>query len=364
MIPAALGVQDGRFVALDPTTGAATSSELPEACPDTLPDARVNVEHDAAALGPIRVAITVDTEDAYFTSPRLMTGEGIGGAWGVGGILDELAQHEVTATFFVNVFESDRQPAGAVRDVVREIAERGHEVALHSHPAPDLPWYSQPLFWKTRQAQVDIFKRGQSTLQEWSGQPVISFRAGGYAVNDHTFEALSDTGFRIDSSVYFPSPNNRITRFTVNAPRLIGDLVEAPVTYVIRVDGQGDAVEHRKLDFDWLTTSQLIQGMGRLRASAASTAVFMMHSFSFIDKATWPPDHPRSPRARFTSAVVFNRYVEIYGPKPEARGEFGGLLGQLRSDPQIKLGSLVEAESDLRAAADSRARDVIPVLVR
>ena len=72
------------------------------------------------------------------------------------------------ATFFVNVFEAERQPPGAVAAVVREIAQRGHEVGLHTHPSPALEWYDKPLFRKSRNEQVEILNPGHHicTLSE------------------------------------------------------------------------------------------------------------------------------------------------------------------------------------------------------
>ncbi len=364
-VPRALVVEGGDFVALGSELGTTPSEALPSACLERLPVAsRETGEELDGELSPITVCLTVDTEDAYFQQPRLMTGEGIGADFGVFGILDELDERGLRATFFVNVFEADRQPPSTVRGVVTEIADRGHEVALHTHPAPELPWYDKPLFRKTRDDQTEILKRGRTMLQDWSEQPVGTFRAGGYAINDDTLVAMSAAGLRIDSSVFFPSPNNHNRRFTINAPRLAGEVVEAPVTYVIRAGDDGSAVEHRKLDLDWLGPEQLVQAITRLRASRVDSAVFMMHSFSFLQKASLPPEQAPSAHALFTSQVLFNRYVEIYGPKPEARAAFAFLLDELQLDTNIRLAPLRDAEDQLRAAAARGARDVVPVVLR
>lgn len=368
-VPKALGVSGGRFVPIHKAMDSAWGDQLPDSPPDRMPLDKTGLgspSQTTSADGrhPMYVFLTVDTEDAYFTEPRLMTGEGVGRDWGVYGVLDTLEARSLSATFFVNVFESSRQPAGRVREVVQDLAERGHEIALHTHPAPELQWYDRPLFRKSKDEQREILLRGRSTLQEWSGQEVASFRAGGYAINDDTLDAAAEAGIRIDSSIYFPSPNNKNRPITVNAPRMVGGLVEVPVTYVIRTSPWGRTVDDRKLDLDWLSPSELLTAIRHLRNEEARTAVFMMHSFSFIRKASRRPDQPRSSAALFTSAVLFNRYVEIYGPNPAVRTAFEEFLDGLVDDPEVEPGPLCARERELRELAAQAPRDVIPVVTR
>lgn len=361
-LPRALTVDACAFVAWP---HARADGRLPEELPERLP---VSAPAEAAPQSPenreLTVYLTVDTEDAYFTEPRLMTGAGIGREHGVWGIVDELDRRGLKGTFFVNVFEAGRQPPGAVRDLVRELHDRGHEVGLHTHPSPELDWYSAPLFRKSEREQAEILQRGRETLEEWTGYPVISFRAGGYAINDDTFPALAAAGILIDSSVFFASPNNHNSPLTVNAPRQAAHVVETPVTYVIRSDRDGRAIEHRKLDFDWLTVDELLDALITLRDCGCETATFMMHSFSFIDKASLPPEHERSPRARFTSPVLFNRFVEIYGPKPGARTAFAEFLDRLTREPGINVARMCDTHEQLLESSERRVPDVVPVVLR
>ena len=366
-VPDAVAAVDGRFLACagDGAPIATPDAPPPPSLPTILPGepAPIAPPAPAAQRRPTTVFLTVDTEDAYFTRPHLMTGEGIGREYGVHGILDLLGQRDLPATFFVNVFEADRQPPGAVCDVVRQIAGHGHEVALHTHPAPHLEWYDRPLFRKTREQQADVLRRGCDLLASWTGQEVRTFRAGGYAIDDRTFEALADTGLTVDSSVFFPSPNNHNAPFTVNAVRERGDVVEVPVTCVLRGAPDGPALDARKLDLDWLSPPELDAALDALTARAVPFAVFMMHSFSFIEKASLPPGTAPSPRARFTSEVLFNRFVEIYGPRAGAREGFAAFLDRIAADPRLRAQRLDTAEADLRAVA-RRMADVVPVVAR
>ena len=365
--PDALAAVDGRFLvcAGEGVPAATPGATPPPALPAELPveAAPIAPPAPAAQRAPTTVFLTVDVEDAYFTRPRLMTGEGVGREHGVHGILDLLGERDLPATFFVNVFEADRQPPGTVRDVVRLIAGHGHEVALHTHPAPHLEWYDRPLFRKTQVQQTDILRRGCDLLASWTGQEVRTFRAGGYAIDDRTFAALGDTSITVDSSVFFPSPNNHNAPFTVNAVRERGDVVEAPVTCVLRGAPRGPALDARKLDLDWLAPAELDAALDGLTARTVPFAVFMMHSFSFIEKVSRRVGTEPSPRALFTSETLFNHFVEIYGPRAGARERFAVFLDRIVADPCLRAQRMDAAEPDLRVAA-RRMADVVPVVAR
>lgn len=307
--------------------------------------------------GPTTLFLTVDTEDAYFTRPVLMTGEGIGRGYGVFGILDKLDAHAMKATFFVNVYEQDRQPPGVVADVVRQIVGRGHEVGLHSHPVPDDPFYGRPLFRLSREAQIDILKRGVESIHRWTGSVPVSFRAGGYALDNDTFLAMEEAGISVDSSCFFPSPNNCHDKFTVNAVRSRGAVIEAPITTVLQVADR--TVKHSKLDFNWLSVDELMRA---LAVQEAPFATFMMHSFSFIEKATRRESEPSSDRALFTSEPAFGWYVDVFGPRLGGREAFSSFLDRVAAEPGLQVRTFAEALPELSAAARGEPRDMVPVV--
>lgn len=337
--------------------------QLPDVLPSTLGEIEPRLHPGEPSLGhsePVTLFLTVDVEDSYFGRPILMTGDGIGREFGVFGILDELDSLNLKATFFVNVYEKDRQPAGVVEGVVREIAERGHEVGLHTHPSPTLQFYRWPLFRLTRVEQVKVLRWGADLIADWTGEFPTSFRAGGYALNDDTFEALGEVGIAIDSSCFFPSSNNRNTRHTVNANTDQSGLNEMPITTVLRASSDRK-LEHRKLDLDWLSVEHLVSALENLIHHRASYAVFMMHSFSFIEKQTRMPDEKASSRARFVSEVHGSRYVEVYGPKHMMREAFANFLERIVSEPLLQVRTLRDALYDLRHVP-CESKDVVPIV--
>jgi peptidoglycan/xylan/chitin deacetylase (PgdA/CDA1 family) len=365
----ALVIKDGQFhsVATPTSLGGLNSTggkyRQPDP-PDTVPDP---LDGAAAGSPPTpstrpEVYLTIDTEDDYFTVPHMLTGEGIGEEFGAYGILDILDRHNLQATWFVNVYEAHRhEDPTTMERLVKAIDERGHEVALHTHPSEDLEMYARPLYWFDAEQQKKILGYGAELIEKWTGRAPVSFRAGGYVLNDETFEALESLGFRIDSSVFFSSKNNRITPFTVNAVRKRGRVVEVPVTYVPRVQSDG-YIDHRKFDVNWLTGEELDEVVDRVTEFGIAQAMFMMHSFSFIDKASLKEDDPGTDRAIYRSPPLRSRFVEIYGPNPELRERFDRFAASISRDRRVEVKTLAEAADDLERRASEPRPDVVPVV--
>lgn len=365
----ALVIRDGQFHSLatpvslnglDSSGGEYRQPDPPETVPDPL-DGATGGQPPASSPRP-EIYLTIDTEDDYFTVPHMLTGEGIGEEFGAYGILDILDRHNLRATWFVNVYEAHRhEDPTTVERLVKAIDERGHEVALHTHPSEDLEMYARPLYWFDAEQQKKILGYGAELIEKWTGRTPVSFRAGGYVLNDETFEALESLGFRIDSSVFFSSKNNRITPFTVNAVRMRGRVVEVPVTYVPRVQSDG-YIDHRKFDVNWLTGDELDEVVDRVSEFGIAQAMFMMHSFSFIDKASLKEDDPGTDRAIYRSPPLRSRFVEIYGPNPELRERFDRFAASISSDRRVEVKTLAAAADGLERRASEPRPDVVPVV--
>lgn len=366
--PSALLVEGNHFLSLEaqdrPGNGSPVTTELPAAFPESLMDLDPWLDQkrkERERPSPTTVFLTVDTEDVYFDQPVLMTGARVGREWGVFGILDELDARGLPATFFVNVYEKDTKPPRVLEQLVREIAARGHEVGLHSHHTPALDFYNRPLFSLSEHEQTIVLDWGASLIHKWTGEPAISFRAGGYALNDDTFAALKKVGLKIDSSCFFSCSNNRHTPFTVNNVAMRDEVVEVPITSVLCIDGD-DKVRHSKLDLDWLSTGNLLTtALAAMPRHGASFAMFMMHSFSFIEKEGRRAGTPSSPRATLTSNDVFGFCVDVYGAKPSARQTFASFLDRIVTDPNLQVRTLREASSELYSAASSGLPDIVPI---
>jgi hypothetical protein len=90
--------------------------------------------------------------------------------------------------------------------------------------------------------------------------------------------------------------------------------------------------------------------------------MFMMHSFSFIDKASLKEEDPGTDRAIYRSPPLRSRFVEIYGPKPELRERFERFAAIISRDHRVEVKTLAAAADDLERRAAEAPPDVVPVV--
>ena len=114
-------------------------------------------------------------------------------------ILDQLDAHGISATFFVLGCVAQQHP-----EVVRNIAQRGHEIASHG--------MSHKLIYRQ---EFDEFERetrdSKALLEDLSQQEVLGYRAATYSITKKSLWALdviAETGFVYDSSI-FPITHDR-----------------------------------------------------------------------------------------------------------------------------------------------------------
>lgn len=110
-------------------------------------------------------------------------------------LLDLLDVRRRRATFFVLGSVAERE-----RSLVREIADRGHEVASHgmTHVPPDAQ--------ARREFRMDV-RASKQLLEEIVQEPVTGYRAPGFAISKRTPWAhgiLAEEGFAYSSSVCPP----------------------------------------------------------------------------------------------------------------------------------------------------------------
>ena len=114
-------------------------------------------------------------------------------------LLDLFDEYQVKATFFILGWVAERQ-----RDLVLEIAKRGHEVACHG--------YSHQLVYnQTPEVFQQETVRAKSILEDIIQQPVLGYRAASYSITEKSLWALdilAESGFVYDSSI-FPVRHDR-----------------------------------------------------------------------------------------------------------------------------------------------------------
>lgn len=108
-------------------------------------------------------------------------------------LLELLAQHEVSATFFTLGWIAEQHP-----HVVRTIANAGHEIASHSY------WHRRVLALTPKEFRADL-RRSKSLLEDVTSRAVNGYRAPSFSIvpgTEWAFDVLVDEGFRYDSSLF------------------------------------------------------------------------------------------------------------------------------------------------------------------
>lgn len=114
-------------------------------------------------------------------------------------LLAVLNESGATATFFVLGFVAERHP-----ELVRRVADAGHEIATHG--------YSHSLVYQLDERQFrEELRRSIGLLHDISGRRVLGHRAPFFSITRRSLwalEVLADEGLRYDTSV-FPVRNWR-----------------------------------------------------------------------------------------------------------------------------------------------------------
>lgn len=114
-------------------------------------------------------------------------------------LLDLFDDAEVKATFFVLGWVADKS-----RSLVREIADRGHEVACHG-------FSHQLIYNQTPEVFREETVRSKTLLEDIAQKPVQGYRAASYSITKNSLWALdilAEAGFVYDSSI-FPVRHDR-----------------------------------------------------------------------------------------------------------------------------------------------------------
>ncbi|MDQ6770247.1 MAG: DUF3473 domain-containing protein [Gemmatimonadota bacterium] len=115
-------------------------------------------------------------------------------------LLDMLSEHDAFATFFILGWIADRHP-----ELVREISDRGHEIASHGSDHKLVTTLTRPEFRESLRAS-------KRSLEDVIGRPIAGYRAPNFSIgrgDEWAFEILLEEGYRYDSSIFPGRKGNR-----------------------------------------------------------------------------------------------------------------------------------------------------------
>ena len=108
-------------------------------------------------------------------------------------VLDLLDGHDARGTFFTLGWVAERHPA-----LVREIAQRGHELASHG-------WGHEKITDLTPDRFRESVRSSRRILEDLTGRPVIGYRAPSFSIvrgREWALDILVEEGYRYDSSLF------------------------------------------------------------------------------------------------------------------------------------------------------------------
>ncbi len=138
-------------------------------------------------------------------------------------ILDILAEFDIKATFFML-----GEVAETYKQMVRTIAEAGHELGVHGYK-------HLPVNNLTREQFTAEVEPAKKLIEDLTGQNMLGYRAAAFSINlkmTWAFEVLAELGFKYDSSVYpiksrrYGDPSAGLEPFQVQLP--VGTIWEIP----------------------------------------------------------------------------------------------------------------------------------------
>lgn len=239
-------------------------------------------------------------------------------------LLDLFDETRSRATFFVLGWVAERQPA-----LVRELVERGHEIACHG--------YGHELVYRIGPERFrDDLKRGRAAIEDAAGVRPAGYRAPSFSVTADSLwalEILAEEGFGFDSSIFpirhhrYGIPGFERRPLVLRLPNGLS-IREFPLTTVelgpLRVPLAGGAY------LRFLPPALFRWGFGRL-AGAGEPAMLYLHPWEIDDG---------QPRLETSWKVRVNHYHNLGRTEERVRA----LLERCRFAPAGEvLGRLAEA---------------------
>lgn len=202
-------------------------------------------------------------------------------------LLDLFDAHSVKGTFFTLGWVAARCPA-----LVREIANRGHEIASHGFD-------HQLIYTLTREQFREDVRRSKAVLEQAGGRAVHGYRAPSFSIIRESLWALDvliEEGYGYDASIFpihhdrYGIPDAERRAHVIERPS--GSIVEVPGS-TVRIGGTNWPIAGGGY-FRLLPYHLTKRGITRVNTVDAEPVVFYIHPWE-ID-----PEQPRLPVSRVT----------------------------------------------------------------
>lgn len=249
----------------------------------------------SAAVG-TRVVFTVDVEsNESFPLPNQISAVcQDGSACGLMEIVRMLDERGWPGTYFLDVYERRQWGDATMRNLAASLRDAGQDVALHTHPQWAYDAARRAMYQYSLDEQTAIIADGKRALEQWTGVPVTSHRAGAYTADERTLVALQRNGVLLDSSLFWQHPQNHLSGLGLsrNVPSRYAGVLEIPATAYLRDDTPqtfgwfAPVTSVRKIDPNWFVDAdEATHAIDSLVASDLPVIVVFLHSFSLMSPA-------------------------------------------------------------------------------
>ena len=282
-------------------------------------EARVSMELTTDHMTMLNVFLTFDVEvwcrnwdnidddfpDAF---SRYVYGRSPKGDFALPMILRLLSEHGLHGTFFVEPLFACRVGREYLAEIVTLIRDAGQDVQLHLHPE----WTDearprflatatkkrQHLFQYSLAEQIELIAKGKAMLMEAGAEGICAFRAGSYACNRATLQALRENGIRYDSS---SNPSRSWSGADFNAQErgqrvmTIEEIIEFPITVF-----KDRPVHLRQVQVGSTSLNEFMHLIRQAHEQKRTAFVIVSHNFEML-----VPDSKRP------NSIVVRRFVGL-----------------------------------------------------
>lgn len=229
-------------------------------------------------------------------------GKTAAGDFGLPYQIEQLNQHGLKATFFLEPLFADRAGNQHLADIVNLIQHNGQEVQLHLHTEwlseihdPTIPThFKQYMHQFTLDEQTALIAKGMRSLQAAGAIDLRAFRAGSYGANRDTLRAAAKNGLSFDSS-YNPCYLEKDCQIDLNQtllqPSRIEGLWEFPVSFFQDYPGHQRHAQLAACSFNEMKTALLDAWQ-----AGWFSFVIVLHGFELVKNRN--PDTPCLPDKR------------------------------------------------------------------
>ena len=256
----------------------------------------------------LEVYITVDTEiwcdgwgdlDRKFSGSfkRYVYGSTDKGNYALPMTLEILKDNGLEGVFFVEPLFSTRFGRPALEEVVGLIEDHNQEIQLHVHTEwldeaikplfPEIEEKRQFLFQFDLDKQRRILQHGLDLLGEVGVANVNAFRAGSYAANIDTLEALSQVGIPIDTS-YNPAASDLDQSIFMQKHVQQRQVLKGTCVYPVTVIDDGRGLRH--LQVTACSLAEFKYALDKAEAEGWDSIVIVTHNFELLNQAKTAPD--------------------------------------------------------------------------